>query len=202
MVLQAFTGVGEFREGLAPVRVEKKWGFIDKTGNMVEVPTCQWLRPLAEGLSAYRQEGKWGYVDAKGQPVIPARFAQAEDFSQGLALVLLPGVRPDFRDGKYAFINRAGEIVISLETTGEARAEKKDFFSYFDMGGPDYKFTDGLVPVEKNGKFGFVDQTGKLVIPATFGKARNFAEGLAPVGVGHKQGYIDKTGRFVWQTDN
>ena len=38
------------------------------------------------------------------------------------------------------------------------------------------------------GKFGFADQTGKLVIPAGFSEARDFAEGLAAVGVGRKAG--------------
>jgi hypothetical protein len=61
------------------------------------------------------------------------------------------------------------------------------------------QFAEGLAPVMVGGKFGFADQTGKLVIPASFSEARNFAEGLAPVGVGRKTGYIDKTGKFVWQ---
>jgi hypothetical protein len=208
MVFGAFDEVGDFRENLAPVRVGEKWGFIDKTGKMVAtlaVPDCEWLGPLAEGLALYRQagklaegasarpEGKYGYVDAQGQPVIPARFGEADNFSQGLALVLLPGVRSDLKDGKYAFINRTGEVVIPLET----KHQEKNILGLFQDRLHSY-FSEGLAPMEKDRRFGFGDQTGKIVIPATFNIAGIFAEGLAPVGVGQKFGYIDKTGKFVW----
>ncbi|MCX5887855.1 MAG: WG repeat-containing protein [Deltaproteobacteria bacterium] len=62
------------------------------------------------------------------------------------------------------------------------------------------EFSEGLAPLIVGGKFGFADQTGKLIIPASFSEARNFAEGLAPVGVGHREGYIDKTGKSMWQS--
>lgn len=54
-----------------------------------------------------------------------------------------------------------------------------------------------LFPVEMNRRAGYIDQTGKVVIPLKFDEARDFTEGLAPVRVGEDWGYIDRTGRFV-----
>jgi hypothetical protein len=84
-----------------------------------------------------------------------------------------------------------------------------------DYGPKSYSFSEGLVPVATKGKWGFMDQTGKLVIAAQFEDAENFSEGLAPVkiegelvwcaadasgnrsGSTMRYGFIDKTGKLV-----
>jgi hypothetical protein len=56
-----------------------------------------------------------------------------------------------------------------------------------------------LFPVQIEGKYGFIDKTGKLAIKADFGGASRFSEGLAAVQPrkGGKVGYIDETGKPV-----
>jgi hypothetical protein len=54
-----------------------------------------------------------------------------------------------------------------------------------------------LFPVDKNGKTGYIDQTGKLIIPFQFDEAWAFSEGLAPVRIGEDWGYIDASGKIV-----
>ncbi|WP_310484382.1 WG repeat-containing protein [Chamaesiphon sp. VAR_48_metabat_403] len=49
----------------------------------------------------------------------------------------------------------------------------------------------------RNDRFGYIDSTGKIIIPAQFDRAENFSEGLATVEVGGKFGCIDKTGKLV-----
>jgi hypothetical protein len=49
----------------------------------------------------------------------------------------------------------------------------------------------------RNGKYGYIDRTGKIVIPAKFEEAKNFSEGLATVKLGGKFGCIDETGKLV-----
>jgi hypothetical protein len=46
-------------------------------------------------------------------------------------------------------------------------------------------------------RFGYIDRTGKIIIPAQFDRAENFSEGLATVKVGDKYGCIDFTGKLV-----
>lgn len=52
-----------------------------------------------------------------------------------------------------------------------------------------------------NGKYGFIDKTGKEVIPLKYDYVTEFSEGLAAVRIGDwekgKYGYIDKAGREV-----
>ena len=54
-----------------------------------------------------------------------------------------------------------------------------------------------LFPVIQNGKWGYIDRTGKIVIPPLFDGTGGFSEGLANVKIGDKWGFIDKTGRYV-----
>ncbi len=56
---------------------------------------------------------------------------------------------------------------------------------------------NSLFPIHKNGKAGYIDGNGKVVIPLRFDEARNFSEGLAPVRVSDDWGYIDQTGKLV-----
>ena len=48
-----------------------------------------------------------------------------------------------------------------------------------------------------NGKYGFIDKTGKEVIPIKYDDANSFSEGLAMVRLDKKYGFIDKTGKEV-----
>jgi hypothetical protein len=66
--------------------------------------------------------------------------------------------------------------------------------------------SSGLFPVMQNGKYGFIDTAGKLVINPQFDLAHRFSEGLACVCVGNgcsgngserKYGFVGKTGQYV-----
>jgi len=55
----------------------------------------------------------------------------------------------------------------------------------------------GLWPVQQGEKWGYIDRTGRVVIPCKFTAAAGFSEGLAAAGIKERFGYIDKTGQFV-----
>ena len=57
--------------------------------------------------------------------------------------------------------------------------------------------SDGLSLVELNDKFGFIDTTGREVIPLIYDNAYSFSGGLADVQLNGKYGFIDTTGRVI-----
>jgi WG containing repeat len=57
--------------------------------------------------------------------------------------------------------------------------------------------SQSLLPIVQNGKWGYIDRTGKLTISAQFEEAGPFSEGLAAVEVGGKWSYIDRTGKLA-----
>jgi hypothetical protein len=60
-----------------------------------------------------------------------------------------------------------------------------------------YDFYEGLARVELNGKCGFLDKSGKVVIPLKYDEAWPFFEGLAKVELNGKCGFLDKSGKAV-----
>ena len=61
-----------------------------------------------------------------------------------------------------------------------------------------YAYGQELEPkLGSNFKYGFIDKTGKEVIPFKYQHAKDFSEGLARVQLNNKWGYIDKTGKEV-----
>jgi hypothetical protein len=67
--------------------------------------------------------------------------------------------------------------------------------------------SDNWFPVVINGKAGYIDRTGKIVLEPKYDGASYFSEGLARVAVGHdtiitegyNQGFIDESGKLVIQ---
>ncbi|HET9218791.1 MAG TPA: WG repeat-containing protein [Terriglobia bacterium] len=58
------------------------------------------------------------------------------------------------------------------------------------------KGSDPLYLFNDNGKWGYLDRNGAILIPAEFDAAADFFEGLAPVTRGDVKGYINASGRF------
>ncbi len=58
-----------------------------------------------------------------------------------------------------------------------------------------------LYPIEKDDKWGFIDQTGKIVIPPQFDTVSSFQDGLAQVIQQRKVAFIDTAGKIVLRPD-
>src|SRR6476620_6138081 len=56
-----------------------------------------------------------------------------------------------------------------------------------------------LFPIEKDGKSGFIDRTGKIVIPPQFDNVTGFSEGLALATRNGKKFFIDQNGKVVFE---
>jgi hypothetical protein len=212
-----YLSTGDFFEGLATrwFSTEKKYGYIDRTGNLAISASFDSAGNFSEGLARVRIAGREGYIDRSGKLAIPARFASAGDFSDGHALVIENGpcqkigygpcefpMNPPYLVGggtgsnpkdpatprcRYSVIDRSGKTVFAASTQREA--------SYIDAK----QYAEGLAPVGDGKMWGFIDYSGKVQIPLQFESAEPFSEGLARVRRDGKFGFIDKTGAVVIQ---
>jgi hypothetical protein len=176
-----FDGAQNFAaNGLAAVKVNNKWGYINEQGKEVIAPRFDtaWVFG-ANGLALIQIQDKgYGYINAKGEEVIAPRFEEALAFAvNGLAAVKV--------EGKHGFINEKGESVIPPR---------------FDLVG---NFgANGLAPVKFEGKgLGYINEKGEEIIPPRFVVAWTFVNGLARVWVKYKEsmcmGYINERGEVV-----
>lgn len=95
---------------------------------------------------------------------------------------------PDGHTVLFGFVNAKGVVVAPPTWTGI----EKGF-----IRGRQIECNEGLCPVSANGKWGYVDLSGKVAIPPQFDSAAPFVRGLALVGIGNLFGFIDTTGRYV-----
>ncbi len=160
--------------GFAAVKVNDKWGYINKTGKYVIEPQFDDAYGFSDnGLASVEVNGKYGYINKTGKFVIEPQFDIANSFSDnGLAMVYV--------NDKWGYIDSTG-IIIEPQ---------------FDFA---WDFSDnGLAMVMVNGKYGYIDSTGRCVIEPQFESAGSFSDnGLAVVYVNDKWGYIDSTGKYV-----
>ncbi len=138
-------------------------------------------------LVPFEKDGKWGYRD-DGRLVIPPRYQIARGFStSGIAAVL---------DEKgWAYIDKSGRIIVRPLVVDN---------------GPDY-FREGLARFRRDGKVGFCNQRGRVVIQPGYTFAMPFSDGRAAVCDGcaeieegehramrgGKGGFIDRSGRLA-----
>jgi hypothetical protein len=182
-------------DNLFPVMDRGRGGFIDLEGKIV-IPLCfDKVGAFSEGLARFERDGSWGYIDTAGHVVIEPTFPWAEEFHEGFAHVQVTGLQLGI-NGRWGFIDRSGTVVGSPEYA-ETFGEK----SNIGVGGDESAFHEGLAMVFSNYKYGFIDATGKVIIPVEFDYAGPFSEGLAPVGVrtgnDTRWGYVSRDGKWA-----
>lgn len=161
----------DFSEGLARVTKygedgSKKCGFIDTTGAVAIPLEYDIAFSFSEGLAVVGKrdadgyEWTWSFIDKTGTTVITlpqGYFVYSYDlgaivgidgFSDGLALVGIENVG-------CGYIDTTGAVVFTLPR------------EYKRVG----NFSDGLALVEKDGKLGFIDKTGTVVVPLEYDRA-------------------------------
>lgn len=89
------------------------------------------------------------------------------------------------------------ENKVSLMTDEKLNQLAKDVDSLFSA--PE-EFHEGVISYQENGKFGFKNQNGEVVIPAKYGAVGCFSEGLVSVTINGKDGYINHAGELVIPT--
>ena len=178
-----------FSEGLAFVKKGNKWGFIDQTGKTVIPFEYDYGSPFSEGYAVVFNgdedgNGNWRYIDKTGQEVIRTDYNYVHSFKEGLACVIVDGGGDNIRHG---FIDKSGNVIFWLNVKDGYRVSNTMMM----------EFSDGLVLEYIDGKYGYIDKTGKVAIPFEYDKGLPFSEGLAAVSKNGKVGFIDTSGEVV-----
>ncbi|HEY6968885.1 MAG TPA: WG repeat-containing protein, partial [Candidatus Angelobacter sp.] len=192
---------------LLPVRVNGKYGFIDRTGKRAVQPQFDGSKGFREGrglicvgscgaLAGKPGEAKYGYIDESGKIVINPQYDAADPFVEGLAAVCSGDCSYSSEQKKWGFINKDGVMVIPPQF------------------GRVVQFHGGVAAVcvgkctgygsDFVGKWGLITREGKFVVNPQFDEMGFFAVGgIMEVTVGKgddaKKGYIDDKGNFIWQ---
>ncbi|ERI91582.1 hypothetical protein HMPREF1982_03091 [Clostridiales bacterium oral taxon 876 str. F0540] len=182
-----YDDINQFSEGRAVVFDNQGFRVIDEKGTVI-------TKKLYNYIGSYKNERAlfsntddkgntlYGFLDRQGNEVIKAKYELANDFKNGKTVVKI-------KDKQYELIGINGE---TLNT-----------FNYNYVG----ILSEGLMAFQKEpeGKYGFIDEQGKVVIEPQFQNAQNFQNGRAIINTIndyiYKYGLIDRQGNVIFKPD-
>lgn len=169
--------ISGFKDGLVPVRVGLKWGYMNTSGQLAIEAKYDEVTEFNEGYASAVLDGKSVVLDLKGTAIsvdITERIVMKE-FSEKYAI---------FRaaDWRLGFIGTDGKVAIP------ARYESVGHFS------------GGLAwAKDENRKLGYINSKGEWMIKPQYNGGKDFDKesGFARVKEGDQWFYISKTGEVL-----
>jgi hypothetical protein len=201
---------------LFPVKSGDKWGYVDREGKIIINPQFAEASAFRDGKALVKSTGEkaaYGYIDTSGKMIISPTYKLATVFNEDIAWVVSENAAP-------AAINEKGEIKFSLEKAQSVKLFHDGLaaFSVADSTGVEswgFVNTEGTVIIpnqfdavgdynekkcavqNKDGKFGYIDESGKIIINPQFNAASKFKNGYAIVELDNKAGVIDESGKYI-----
>lgn len=172
-----YSEVSDFHDGFAIVKMEGKYGYIDREGQVIP-PEYKSARYFKNGLAPVKNK-KWGVIDAKGMTIVPDTYDDTGPYySDGLLAVK--------KDNKWGFIDTAGKEIVP-----------PTYKSVHPL------FAEGITAVQNDDKlWGFMDNTGKVTAAPQFKQILTpFSEGLAGVITKDGKAYARPDGTIAFHAD-
>lgn len=196
-----------------------RWHFWDSEGNdLFQNKKILDVNGFSEGLFTVVADIdgviKNCYMDLKGKITIITNYHDVKDFSNGKALIVMD-YPEEFIDKRYGYINKDGSVFIKPSlidatyfTEGLAYIYDENRRGYIDTNGVmqislkdgevGYPFSEGYASISnKEYKVGFIDKTGKKVLPFDYQEPAYFVGGLAKANIDGVVGLMDKTGKLI-----
>ncbi len=182
-----------FHNRTAVVKTDSLYGLINRNGELIIPTAFDELADPVDGFSVGVKNGRAAYISKNGKPLTPFMFDVASDFKEGYAIVST--------EEKYGMIDLSGRF--KIEPVGDemvwidhskVKLSKNDKWGVLNVQGDTllllmYDFigdySQGRALIAKSGKCGFIDESGKIVIPVTF----QFSASLISKGI-FQNGYV------------
>lgn len=180
IVKPKYETISPFSEGRATAIDDKGFKVLDESGKEITSKAYSFIGDYKEGRAVAANTNEngeylYGYLNRRGNEVIPLSYESASDFQDGKALVKL-------KEGSYALIDLTGKVLNSYS------------YPFVDDYG------EGMLAYRKSndGKWGYLDESGKILIEPQFMGTQPFVEEKAIVNVENNHyGLIDRQGKFI-----
>lgn len=181
-VLSQYKHIGNFRNGLAALIIEEtgKHGYINKRGKLkIPVMYDNTTRMTDAKTSPLRKDLKWGVLDTRGREVIPFIYQNIRYSGENYTARL---------NSKWGMLDKKGKVLIPFlyESISRHYSSKNDLYNVclngkcsvitqtnrvviplkYDL--VENRFYNGLLEVKSNDLYGYIDTTGKEVIPPIY----------------------------------
>lgn len=172
IIIPKYQNITQFSEGLANIVDADGFKVIDEKGNILTPKAYDYIGSYLGsramfGSNTANDKYLYGYLDKQGTGIIPPKYELANDFNNGKAIVKV-------KENEFALIDASGKIL-------------KSYTHYFV--GP---LSDGMLAFSEmaTGKYGYLNESGEVVIAPKYSSALPFQDGRAIVNTG--ENFIDK----------
>ena len=138
-----YEDVTDFKKGFAIIKINNKMGIINKNSNLVGEKIWDNVSFFSKYYFKCSKEDKQVIIDTNGIEVSQF-FDEIGPLIEGCAIVSL--------NGKLSYVNEKGKLTFKLVIPFESLMP----------------FHNGLAPAKLSGKWGFIDISGKFVIPSKY----------------------------------
>lgn len=155
----------------------------------------------------------WGFIDENGNEITPIKYRFDASFNNGIAVI-------DYCCGEFydAIINKNGTEIISKFFTPNHPVFSEEYGTIMSYDDEEWKLinkwgetvlnceeylslgrvSEGIFYARnENEKYGFLDLTGRVIIPFIYDDAGDFSNNLAPVLKNDKWGFIDRNNNEI-----
>ncbi len=188
VVAPRFTKAANFKDGIAIVEESLSQGYLNLSGKLIDGQMHKGtLYPFNDGVGVIEESDGCKFIDKNGA-ILAGGFTKACHFTDGLA--------PVQKGLRWILVDKSGKTV-----------RKLDFESVESS-------SEGLAEVTRDGKKGYMNAAGDLVIPLRFDDTRHFKNGLAAVAKGPSRAerlktaldaqnwncaFVDRNGRIAFK---
>ena len=173
MIGESYEDIGCFSEGLCNIKLNNKYGLIDKSGKIVIDTIFDMAAAFTpDGIAYVRKDTVEYFIDKSGNKLF-AFDKILTGFTYNRAAVLE-------KEKKY-LIDKFGHKIVEVDA---------DTIYSFSI-------QDSLATIIKNNQASKIDTTGKIVLSTKYKYVGSFINGVALVSKNEKWGLIDKNGNEI-----
>jgi len=203
--------VSGFNDGLIPVKIGEKWGYLSNTGKVAIQAKYDEASDFDGGFGVVKSGANYWVVNTNGVEfgVTAPGALEVKPFSEGLAPYRGP-------DKTFGYIGTDGKVAIQskFESVGYFRGglawaktpDKK--VGYINPkgdwviqptfeAGKDFDPESGLARIKNGDKWAYVNRTGEIMYVMITEKWGDFSNGLAEGKMGGKVGFFDTKGQWA-----
>ena len=159
------------------VRINDKWGYIDRSGKFVIDTIYDYVRTFTDdGIARVRKGSGSFFIDKSGN-----RLFAMDSIITGFGCNRAAGML----NGEKCLVDRTGRKICSID------ADK--IYPFRD---------DNMATIIRNGKALVIDTLGNVVLSTNYENIGTFIGGVAPVQKNEKWGFIDTTGKEIVSATN